>query len=121
MRDCGAPEFVPKLDLVLARLPGIVINQVPVCVYAIARKECRNHRVTRTPIGSDLRRIRHTGDASLRPIFALAFVIHIEERFVLNDGPAQSAAVLIIVKWTLRNGGQVEIVARSHLATAEKL
>ena len=38
LRDGGAPEFVAEFHVVLSRLPGIVVNEVPVGVDAIFRQ-----------------------------------------------------------------------------------
>src|SRR5580692_5909923 len=35
LRDGGAPEFIAELHVVFSRLPGIVVDEVPVGVHAI--------------------------------------------------------------------------------------
>src|ERR1039458_9378017 len=56
-------------------------------------------------VGSDiccnLGRVRHASDSSLRSIFALAFIIRIEECLVFDDRAAQGATKLVVVEWAL--------------------
>ena len=50
----------------------------------------------------DLRRIGHAGGSGLRSIFALAFIVDVEESLVLDDRATQRAAELIVIERTLR-------------------
>ena len=49
-------------------------------------------------VRSDLSRIRYAACPRLCPGFALAFVVHIEERLVLRNRAAQRAAKLVVVE-----------------------
>src|SRR5580704_3040723 len=48
LRDSGTPEFVAELHVVLSRLPGIVVHEVPVGVHAIFRQRVGSAELRKT-------------------------------------------------------------------------
>src|SRR5208337_642189 len=88
----------------------------------VAGQQSGNHRIhgptARLDAGlgrGDDRRGRDACGSSLRTIFALAFIIEVEESLVLHDGPAQRASKLIVIERALGIGIEVEVVAGAEL------
>src|SRR5690242_15253477 len=74
----------------------------------------------RTQCGGDIVRRWHMAEAAEATGFALTLIGDEEEGPVLDKGPTERAAELVVVERILRNGGAVEEVARVDSAVAKE-